>query len=435
MIHNFHNLADNTRDGDLGYFRRLILGLIEDTFKRIDLMDLFRKYRYLNIKDPAVVSIGKAAWSMFQCFIKVFGYSEAVVVSNIRATPDYERVIYMRGNHPLPDEGSINAARIVLEFIQNLDEKRDVIFLISGGGSAMFELPRIPLRDLIAVNKLLLDSGASIEEINTVRKHLSLVKGGQIINRLRSRAFAFLMSDVPGDRVDLIASGLTTCDPSTFMDVQEVLEKYELIEKVPLSVKEIIRRGIEGSEAETVKDCEFVNGRVRNYVILKNRDFLDNLKAQAEQKGFKVIDLGPDNHMDADKLVDKFVDLVKYSLSFKEKPLMIIAGGEAGTKVSNPSGKGGRSQELALRMALRFTSLGINFVFVALGTDGIDGNTDAAGAICDSETLLKAEGKGLNPGEFINSNNSYYFFKSVGDLIITGPTGINLKDIYCLLVF
>ncbi|MEO0246991.1 MAG: DUF4147 domain-containing protein [candidate division WOR-3 bacterium] len=428
-------LADNAFDDRLKFFRRLILSFIEDAFRSIDLIDLFKKQVDIDLIDPAVVSIGKAAYSMFEGFIKVFGYSDAVIVSNLSTIPELERVVYVRGGHPLPDEGSINGAHTVLKFIQNLDAKKDLVFLISGGGSAMFELPRVPLNDLVVVNKILLNSGASIEEINTVRKHLSLVKGGQILKRLKNRAFAFLMSDVPGDRIDFIASGLTACDPTTFVDAKKILEKYELMEKIPLSVREIILRGVEGLEEETVKDCEFVDEKVKSYVILKNRDFLDNIKVRAEENGFKVFDLGPDNHIDADSLVDKFLELAKSFSSFEDKPFMIIAGGEAGTKVLNPLGKGGRSQELALRVALKLTSLSIDFVFVAIGSDGVDGDTDAAGAISDSETIKKAVNQGLNPEEFLNLNNSYYFFKSMNDLIFTGPTGINLKDIYSLVVF
>lgn len=435
MIHNLQILADNACDDRLKFFRRLILSFIEDAFRSIDLIDLFKKQVDIDLIDPAVVSIGKAAYSMFEGFIKVFGYSDAVIVSNLSTIPQLERVVYVRGGHPLPDEGSINGAHTVLKFIQNLDAKKDLVFLISGGGSAMFELPRVPLNDLVVVNKILLNSGASIEEINTVRKHLSLVKGGQILKRLKNRAFAFLMSDVPGDRIDLIASGLTACDPTTFVDAKKILEKYELMEKIPLSVREIILRGVEGLEEETVKDCEFANEKVKSYVILKNRDFLDNIRVRAEENGFKVFDLGPDNHVDADSLVDKFLKLAKSFSSFEDKPFMIIAGGEAGTKVLNPLGKGGRSQELALKVALKLTPLNLNFVFLAIGTDGIDGTSEAAGSICDNQTLKRANRKGLNPVEFLVVNNAFYFFEALGDLIITGPTGINVKDVYCLLIF
>jgi glycerate-2-kinase len=242
------------------------------------------------------------------------------------------------------------------------------------------------------------------------------------------------MSDVINDRIDLIASGLTTCDPSTFLDALEVLNKYDLWDKAPQSVKEVISAGIKGDIPETLKDCKLAEGKIENTIILKNADFLAHLEDYLKSLGFAVFNLGSDFHLNIENMVQILVKKAQELTSQSpHKPIAIVAGGEASLKVIG-KGKGGRNQELVLRIAVEMSKFNKTFVFTSLGTDGIDGITDAAGAICDSETMKRAKILNLDPEKYLKRNDSYNFFKKIEDLIFTGHTGINVKDVYCLLL-
>lgn len=433
MIKNFSSLIQNCSEDERRHYREFLLVSIDEILFELSHRNYFEDYQDLELEKPLVIAVGKGAYGMFEKFTRVYEYAYGII-SSYPISSKFNNVELYSGGHPFPNSESIRAAKRTVELLEKFDYK-SVVFLISGGGSSMFELPRVPLEDLVKTTELLLSSGASIDEINTVRKHLSYIKGGQILKWLRSKAYAFLMSDVIGDRVDLIASGLTTCDPSTFMDALAVLKRYGLISKVPETVRDLIIRGCEGLEQETLKDCEYAQKVVKNFVILKNSDFLEKLKESANKMGMKVMDLGSDNHQDVEELVSLFVNITRRQDLKVGKPLLVLAGGEVKVKVSNPSGKGGRNQELALRVALAMSKMKTKFEFIAMGTDGIDGNTDAAGAIVDDTTLRRGKEVDLDALEFLKKSNSYEFFRILGDAIFTGPTGINLKDVYCLLLF
>jgi len=382
---------------------------------------------------PYLVAVGKAAYPMLKPYLNFGEIEGGILVTNAKIEDKLDKIKYFKGGHPYPNRESLKSAEYFLQVLKTKNPQK-LIFLISGGGSAMFELPRIPLKDLITINKLLLSSGANIEEINTVRKHLSKIKGGQLINYLNTKAHAFLMSDVIHDRIDLIASGLTTCDPSTFEDTYEVLKKYDLWERAPKSVRAVTSAGLEGRIPETFKDCKLASERVDNTIILRNADFLSYLAKFLKLKGYIVLNLGSDFHLKIEEMVEFLIRKMKELTDANPKSnIAIVAGGEIYLQVKG-KGKGGRNQELTLRLAKEMEGKNKKFVFAAIGTDGIDGLTDAAGAICDNETIFRAKRLSLNPEKYLRENDSYNFFKRLNDLIITGHTGINVKDVYCLIV-
>jgi len=433
MIKNLSELLENPKDSKLKALRKVLLEALENALKKVDLKSRFESLLPFTPSRPSIIAIGKASFKMFSEFTSLYGYKRGIIVSNVQVSKEFDGVEFIRAGHPLPDDGSVFAGKRVVEFLNELEAEDEVIFLISGGGSAMLELPRIPLQDLVYVNQLLLSCGADIEEINTVRKHLSWLKGGQILKYLKGKALAFLMSDVIKDRVDIIASGSTVCDNSTFKDAYLVLRKYDLWEKVPRRVKEVILQGLEGKVEETLKDCRWAEEKVKNFVILKNADLLQTLSSLLSYN-FQVFNLGSDFHVDVEEMADFLYRKAMELLEGRVKNFVIVAGGEVKVRVINPSGKGGRNQDLALRMAIKLRDLNAKFVFLSFGTDGIDGNTDSAGAISDSKSYIRALSLGLSPQFYLEQNDSHTLFKALGDLIITGPTGINVKDVYILAV-
>ncbi len=433
MIKNKTTLLRADIPSPLYEARKVLIEVLNYTFERCNLDLILKNYTNRIGENPYIISIGKAAYTMLKPFVKSTEIRGGILVTNVKIPEKLNNIKYFKGGHPYPNEASIKSAEYLLTILKTKPPEK-LLFLVSGGGSSMFELPRIPLKDLIAINKLLLSSRANIEEINTVRKHLSKIKGGQLINYFKNKAYALLMSDVINDRIDLIASGLTTCDPSTFLDALEVLNKYDLWDKAPKSVKEVISAGIKGDIPETLKDCKLAEEKIENTIILKNADFLAHLEDYLKSLGFAVFNLGSDFHLNIEDMVQILVKKAQeLTLQSPHKPIAIVAGGEISLKVIG-KGKGGRNQELVLRMAVEMSKFNKTFVFTSLGTDGIDGITDAAGAICDSETMKRAKILNLDPENYLKRNDSYNFFKKIEDLIFTGPTGINVKDVYFLLL-
>ncbi len=414
--------------------RFTLLQAAEYAFSRCNPNRLFERFELKHLKKPLVISIGKAASSLFNSLSERIEIEEGVIVSNQPLNVTKIKVKTFLGGHPLPNKGSIKAGIYLVNKLKTITNSDiDFLFLISGGGSSMLELPKIPLKDLITTYKLLLNSGANIEEINTVRKHLSRIKGGQIIKYLNKKSEAFLMSDVIDDRIDLIASGLTTCDRTTYRDCFDILKKYNLWEQLPQSTRETIELGMQGKIEETFKDCELASQRIENHLMLTNSDFCNYFSRYLKNKGIETILLGSNFHNGIEEMSEYLKNKAFEIAGRTKNTIAILAGGEVGVKVTG-KGKGGRNQELALRVALSLQNLDRDFVFLAIGTDGIDGITDAAGAISDNKTLGRAKQLGLNPQEFLVDNDSYNFFKKLNDLIFTGPTGINVKDVYCLLL-
>jgi len=322
--------------------------------------------------------------------------------------------------------------------VENVSREDIVIVLLSGGGSALMPLPvqGISLNDEARVTSLLLKSGASIDEINTVRKHLSQIKGGRLAARLYpATVLTLIISDVVGDGIDAIASGPTTPDPTTFHDSEQVLKKYDLWSQIPKNARRVISAGLSGSIPETPKRNNKVFTRVHNVIVGNNRASCLAAASAMTKAGYKTQVLSiqiTGEAREAGRIFGSIVrDIRDNSLPFAP-PAALVAGGETTVTVRG-KGKGGRNQELALAAAVRINrSDGV--VVGSFATDGIEGQTDAAGALVDGTTITRGLKLEMNPDEFLRNNDSYHYFSRLEDLVITGPTGTNVNDIMILAV-
>jgi len=365
-----------------------------------------------------VIAIGKAADSTTRTLNSLTRVDGGIIVvptqyPSIHLSKKFKT---LRASHPIPDATSVRAAKTIIEFLENLKPSDFVIFLISGGASSLVTLPDgVSLRDKQLVTDILLKSGASIQEINCIRKHLSKVKGGKLLDHLRCDAISLVMSDVSGNDLSVIASGITYFDSTTFGDAKRILMRYGLQKTVPKSVIQRIELGIKGVISETPK-----SKRIRNYVISSNKNCLDAMARHSRQLGFstRVVQRISGN---VSKTSVKIIKMLP-----KRKNSCVIFGGETTVTVKG-KGKGGRNQELVLHILKNLKKQNKKDVIVSVGTDGIDGNTDVAGAISESD--MPAE----KMNRFLRSNDSYHFFKKYGGLILTGPTHTNLMDIGLIL--
>jgi hydroxypyruvate reductase len=345
----------------------------------------------------------------------------------------------IESGHPIPDERGVAGALQMLSLLES-NAQPDVLALclISGGGSALLPCPAngITLLDKQQTTRLLLKCGASIFELNTVRKHLSKIKGGQLARAASpARIVSLILSDVVGDPLDIIASGLTAPDSSTFSDAIQILKKYEIWEKTPDSVRELLGRGIMGEQKETPKADDDCFRTVSNVLIGNNRKALEAASRRADSLGFHPLILSASLTGEAREIGAVFASVAKEiecSGNPIGPPACLLAGGETTVTVRG-RGKGGRNQEAALAAAITIAGAK-NIVVAAVGTDGADGPTDAAGAIVDTTSSERAVKAGLDPAEYLKHNDSYNLHQTTGDLFITGPTGTNVMDILIGLV-
>lgn len=390
-----------------------------------------------------VVGAGKASGRMAEVVEKILGsLVEGGYVSVLRqAASEYStsRVEVIGAGHPVPDGGSLEAGRRIRGLAQSLGEDDLLLALISGGGSALMEQPLDPsitLADLARLNNLLLKSGATIHEINAVRKHVSAVKGGRLAEAAYpARVVSLIVSDVPGDRLDTVASGPTVPDPTTYRDALAVLDRYGLEKEAPPSILRVLKAGARGELPETPKPGSPVFERVTNRLVAASIDALRKLEERARSLGFRTMllttrlegesrEVGVALATIALEVLDRGIPV--------EPPAVILAGGETYVTVRG-DGIGGRNMELALSFAIKVR--GEHGVAVAaIDTDGIDGITDAAGAVADPHTVEEAAKLGLDPTDYLDRNDSYRFFERVGGLIKTGPTHTNLKSMYIVVI-
>ena len=340
--------------------------------------------------------------------------------------------------HPYPDEGSIKAGRLISELVKEAKEDDLVIALVSGGGSALMEYPanNITLSDFIKTTELLLKSGAVIQEINAVRKHISLVKGGWLAYyAYPAKLVSLIISDVVGDDLSSIASGPTVPDPTTFNDAVSVLKKYGIWDKVPDTVRKYLSNGLSGKVPETPKPGDKVFNNVHNFIVASNIVSLKRMAGIGRGLGYNTIILTSLLEGEA-REVGKV--LASIALDSKmhgipvEPPAIILAGGETTVTVRG-KGKGGRNQELALSAAFKLAN-NHGIALASVGSDGIDGITPYAGGIIDAHSINRAIKLELNPEEILMNNNSYEFFKNLGDGIYTGPTGTNVNDFQVIII-
>ncbi len=340
------------------------------------------------------------------------------------------RVTVMRGGHPLPDASSAAAGRATLEMLSRLHADDLLVVALSGGASAMFAAPAegITLDDKIAVTQMLLRSGATIREFNTVRKHLSAVKGGRLLLATNgARVLGLVLSDVPGNDLATIGSGLTASDPTTYADAIAVLKRRGAWGRAPERVRDLLERGNAGEIPETPKSGDPALARTTNVIIGDNRTALDAAALAAAELGYAV-DLWRELYGEADDLGRS---LGAHLAALGGERTCVLAGGEPTVKVRG-GGRGGRAQQCALALAIELGRIAACCPLAALiaGSDGIDGPTDAAGAFAFADTVARAEAHGLDAAAALRRNDAYGFFAALGDLMITGPTGTNVADIF-----
>lgn len=394
---------------------------------REDLFDLHSYSRVL------VMSLGKAGHSMVEALAEQAGSSlEGIVATSVEPALQLRGFRYFRGGHPTPNEDSIRAAAAMLKTLQAQPASALVIFLISGGGSSILEKPiddEITLPDLIATYQALVHSGASIEEINTVRKHLSAVKGGRLAQAaFPAQQVSILVSDVPESAPDALASGPTMPDPTTVENCYELAEKYDFANQFPDSTRELFTRH---ALEETPKSDDPVFHRSRWWTVLSNQTAIDEASSAAESSGFIVhVDSSCDD-WDYQRAADHLLARLR-ELRQRASPVCLISGGEVGVKVVN-AGIGGRNQQFALACAEKI--VGENITVLSAGTDGIDGNSPAAGAVVDGSTMQRVVECGLDSRGALEKFDAYPLFKTLDDAIETGPTGNNLRDLRILLAY
>jgi glycerate 2-kinase len=390
--------------------------------------------RYSNI---FVIGAGKAGASMADAAERVLGRRITAGLINVKdaaASPRTRRIELNPSGHPMPDARGVAGAERIAQIAAGAGKDDLVVCLISGGASALMPLPAagITLEEKQATTRLLLACGANIHEINTIRKHISRIKGGHLA-RLAAPATveSLLLSDVIGDDLDVIGSGPTAPDASTFAAAGTVLDKYGIRARVPAAVRERLEGGQRGELPETPKPGDPVFRRVRNTVVGGNRLALAAAARHARRLGFRTLVLSSQIQGETREIAGMHAAIAREIVGSGQPakaPACIITGGET-TVTLKGEGLGGRNQEFVLAAAIDIAGLK-NVVVFSAGTDGSDGPTDAAGAIADGQTLSR------NPDarRYLAENNSYRYFESLGDLVITGPTDTNVMDIRIILV-
>jgi len=391
-------------------------------------------------KHVYVVGGGKASGTMAEALEQVLNKHITDGLVNIpRGDKHKTHIIKLHdSSHPTPDETGVEGTRKMLAIADQAEKDDLVICLISGGGSSLMPLPRgnITIEDKRKVTDALLKCGATINEINTVRKHISDFKGGWLAKEAYPATILnLILSDVLGDPLDFIASGPTVPDSTTFSDAVNVLKKYQLWEKTPASVKKVLFDGEKGVIPETPKAGDEAFKKVHNVVIGNCRFASSAVYESFKSAGLNTLLLTSLLEGEARQVGIMLASIAREIIASAnpvKKPAAIIAGGETTVSVVG-KGRGGRNQEIVLAAALKLNDYD-GVVVASLSTDGVDGPTDAAGAIADGKTLTRAAKISLNTGNFLAENDSYNYFAKLGDLIFTGPTGTNVNDVSVIVV-
>ena len=407
--------------------RRALAGEIADSLRRADAVD--------------AIAAGKAASAMLTAFASetdvtvrtMLGVGPRGTATQASLPPG---AVWCDGGHPMPDSGSVDGARRALEIASKAGPDDVLVVLLSGGGSALMTMPApgITLEAKQQTAKTLMAQGADIYELNTVRKHLSGIKGGRLAAASRGRVVTLAVSDVVGDDLSVIASGPTVPDESTFADALRVLSARGGFNVYPPQVVSYIQSGVAGDIPESPKTGDPLLRRASAHVIGPQRGAIEGARKAAEALGYHVHIVPEPVTGEARISARSHLAMVADSLASLPRPLCVISSGETTVTVVG-HGKGGRNQEFALAMAPLLETIGSNVVATSIGTDGIDGPTDAAGAVVDPTTLRRAEAQGLASSQmFLDNNNAYEFFDRLGDLIHTGPTNTNVGDLQIILI-
>tara|TARA_B100001758_G_scaffold4521_1_gene3599 strand:- start:5821 stop:7098 length:1278 start_codon:yes stop_codon:yes gene_type:complete len=370
--------------------------------------------KYSNIY---TVAFGKAGDSMTRAINSIISIKSGIIVipKGSKAKIKGKKFQIFNSNHPKPDKTSVKAAKEVMKFVENKKNKELIIFLVSGGGSSLLAMPdEITLNDKVHVTDLLLKSGSTIQEFNCIRKHLSKIKGGKLVQNMKCDGISLIMSDVEDDDLSSIASGTTYMDNTTYQDAMDIIEKYRLKRKIPIEVLQVLGNGLHEQKPETPK-----KSKIDNFIIANNTNCLESMEKIAKTKGYKVTKI--QNFGDIKEVVKKILENIS-----EEQKTCLIFGGEPTVKVLG-KGQGGRNQELVLRI-LKNTQKFKKITIASMGTDGIDGNSNFAGAIIDN---VKVD---LNiMKEFLKNSDSARFFQKQKGNIKTGYTHTNLMDIGIIL--
>ncbi len=387
-----------------------------------------------------LVGAGKAGAKMARAIEELLGKRLKAGIVNVKYSHslplDFVRI--NEAGHPLPDEAGLDGTAQIIQLLLRAQKNDLVLCLISGGGSALMTCPAngLSLKSKQRVTELLLESGAPIREVNVVRKHLSQIKGGRLAGlAYPSTLISLVLSDVIGDHLETIASGPTVPDGSTFLDCLHIFENYSLKDKVPSDAMEILEKGIRGEIEETPKTHNRVFRRTQNVIVGNTFLALDAAKKKAGELGYYSLIHSGNIEGETREVAGAHAAIAKEILSTGgpvQRPACIISGGETTVTVRG-RGLGGRNQEFALASSIVIDGLEA-VVVLSGGTDGVDGPTDAAGAIADGTTLRRARGMGLDAQHYLQENDSYHFFRPLGDLLITGPTYTNVMDLHLLLV-
>lgn len=394
------------------------------------------RYRCLHL-----LSIGKAAFPMAKAACEAAGDFLAggiVLTKYDHAGKDLlpGSVQIFEAGHPVPDDSGVKATEEIIRMIaRDRDSETILLCLLSGGGSSLLVSPYgdLTLEEKQTVTRTLLEAGADIRELNTVRKHLSGIKGGRLAQQaFPAKIVSFILSDVIGDPLDVIASGPTAPDGSTYRDAVAVIDGYSLRQSIPPKAIDILLRGARGDIPETPKAGDPVFRNVENMIIGNNKTAIEAARVKAGDLGYEVSLLAHDLQGEARVVGARLAVEALKARGNAGRKRCLIAGGETTVKVRG-SGRGGRNMELALAFAREIRGH-TGITLLSAGTDGTDGPTDAAGAIVNGETIPRAAGMGLNAEDYLERNDTYSFFRKTGELLVTGPTGTNVMDMQIVLL-
>ncbi len=454
MIKNKAELIKNARNEKDKRCREILLDIVEKAISSVDpknaiqkCVQFEREVNILHIENHNfdlkklqrifVVGGGKASGTMAEALEAILGDKiTSGEVNILRGTKSSFKTKYINLNeadHPVPSIDGINGVKKMLDLVSQAKEDDLIIALISGGGSALMPAPaeEISLEEKQQITKSLLKSGSTIHEINTVRKHISNFKGGQLAKHACKHGaslISLILSDVVRDPLDSIASGPTAPDETHYQDAIEILQRYKLWDETPETIKRRLNDGLAHKTPETTKEMP---PSCHNVIIGSNFSACTAAKLRAEELGLNSIILTSSLEGEARQIGIAFAAIAKEIHTHGHplpKPCAIIAGGETTVTVTG-TGKGGRNQEVSLGAAMKLGENVEGVAFGSIGTDGIDGPTDAAGPLIDPSTVLRAKEMGLNPQQRLENNDAYHFFQELNDLVLTGPTGTNVMDL------
>jgi glycerate 2-kinase len=387
-----------------------------------------------------VVGAGKATATMALAVEELLGdrIAGGIIIVKRGSSIPLQKLEVIEAGHPIPDQAGVDATEAISALLRRIGKNALILCLISGGASALLSCPFVglSLRDKQQTTQVLLNCGARIQEVNAVRKHISKVKGGRLAElAYPATILSLILSDVIGDSIEHIGSGPTAPDSSTFSDCLSIMERYDVGAKIPNAVRNLLKQGALGKIGETPKMGSPIFANVQNVVVGNNRVALLAAKERAEALGYHTLIFSSSIEGEARTVAIDHVGMAKDVLSGSKRmrrPVCFISGGETTVTIQG-NGLGGRNQEFAVAAAIAIDGME-GVVVLSGGTDGTDGPTDAAGGIIDGTTLRRASAKGLDANDYLQRNDSYPFLKTVGDLLITGPTLTNVMDLQLVLV-